>query len=50
MGGSTLQAMASAVENAELVLMCMSQKYKNRPNCRAGLSLVTLYTERTSLA
>ncbi|XP_052260659.1 uncharacterized protein LOC127864812 [Dreissena polymorpha] len=35
MGGSTLQAMASAVENAELVLMCMSQKYKNSPNCRA---------------
>ncbi|KAH3859833.1 uncharacterized protein LOC127871977 [Dreissena polymorpha] len=35
MGGSTVQAMASAVENAELVLMCVSQKYKNSPNCRA---------------
>lgn len=36
MGGSTLQAMAEAVENAEIVLLCMSQKYKNSPNCRAG--------------
>jgi len=36
MGGSTLQAMAEAVENAKVVLLCMSQKYKNSPNCRAG--------------
>ncbi|XP_052765538.1 uncharacterized protein LOC128206875 [Mya arenaria] len=35
MGGSTLQAMAEAVENAEVVLMCMSAKYKHSPNCRA---------------
>ncbi|XP_052271259.1 uncharacterized protein LOC127871976 isoform X2 [Dreissena polymorpha] len=35
MRGSTLEAMASAVENAELVLLCMSQKYKTSPNCRA---------------
>ena len=36
MGGSTLQAMADAVENADVVLMAMSQKYKDSLNCRAG--------------
>jgi len=36
MGGSTIEAMADAVEGAKLVLMCMSQKYKNSPNCRLG--------------
>jgi len=36
MDGSTLQAMAEAVEGAECVLMCFSAKYKNSPNCRAG--------------
>ena len=35
--GSTLQAMADAVENASIVLMAMSQKYKDSPNCRAGM-------------
>jgi len=34
MGGSTLEAMAGAVENADLMLICMSQKYKDSPNCR----------------
>ncbi|XP_078572363.1 uncharacterized protein LOC144859530 [Branchiostoma floridae x Branchiostoma japonicum] len=34
MGGSTLQAMAEAVENSVVVLICMSQKYKESPNCR----------------
>ncbi|XP_077985115.1 uncharacterized protein LOC144439756 [Glandiceps talaboti] len=34
MGGSTLQAMADAVENAAVVLVCVSQKYKDSPNCR----------------
>ena len=37
MGGSTLQAMADAVEKASIVLMAMSQKYKDSPNCRAGM-------------
>ena len=36
MGGSTLAAMADAVEKASVVLVCMSQKYKDSPNCRAG--------------
>ena len=37
MQGSTLQAMASAVEKANIVLVCYSQKYKNSDNCRAGM-------------
>lgn len=36
MGGSTLTAMAEAVENAAIVLVCMSEKYKQSPNCRLG--------------
>ncbi|KAK6182097.1 hypothetical protein SNE40_009859 [Patella caerulea] len=35
MEGSTLDAMAKAVEQAEIVIMCMSRKYKNSENCRA---------------
>ncbi|XP_052267989.1 uncharacterized protein LOC127869450 isoform X1 [Dreissena polymorpha] len=34
MGGSTLDAMAHAIENAAVVLICMSEKYKQSPNCR----------------
>ncbi|XP_012942420.1 uncharacterized protein LOC101845869 [Aplysia californica] len=34
MGGSTLQAMADAVENSAVVLVCMSERYKQSPNCR----------------
>ena len=36
MGGSTLESMATAVENASVVLVCVSQKYKESPNCRSG--------------
>ncbi|XP_053382963.1 uncharacterized protein LOC128549690 [Mercenaria mercenaria] len=35
MGGSTLQAMADGVEGADVFLMCMSNKYKHSPACRA---------------
>ncbi|KAK6183585.1 hypothetical protein SNE40_011038 [Patella caerulea] len=35
MEGSTLQAMAEAIEHADVVLICMSRKYKDSPNCRA---------------
>ena len=35
MGGSTLEAMAKAVENASVVLVCLSQRYKESPNCRS---------------
>uniref|UniRef100_A0A2C9K7J9 TIR domain-containing protein n=1 Tax=Biomphalaria glabrata TaxID=6526 RepID=A0A2C9K7J9_BIOGL len=34
MGGSTLQAMAEAVENASVVLICVSENYKLSNNCR----------------
>ncbi|CAG5115397.1 unnamed protein product [Candidula unifasciata] len=33
--GSTLQAMAEAVEQADVVIICMSEKYKESPNCRS---------------
>ena len=36
MGGSTLEAMAGAVENAKVVLMCLSEQYKLSENCRSG--------------
>lgn len=36
--GSTLEAMALAVEKAAVILVCMSQKYKDSPNCRTGQS------------
>ena len=35
MGGSTLESMAGAVEDACAVLVCVSQKYKDSPNCRS---------------
>lgn len=34
MNGSTLQAMAEAVEQSCLILICMSPKYKESANCR----------------
>ena len=36
MGGSTLDAMADAIENAQCVLMCVSERYKMSNNCRSG--------------
>ena len=33
--GSSLESMARAVEDAECVLVCMTEKYKQSPNCRA---------------
>ena len=35
MGGSTLDTMAKAVENAAVVLVCVSQRYKESRNCRS---------------
>jgi hypothetical protein len=34
MCGSVLEAMAEAVEDASVVLVCLTQKYKESPNCR----------------
>ena len=36
MSGSTLESMASAVENCSVFLMAISQKYLESPNCRSG--------------
>ena len=36
MEGSIMDAMAHAVEEAEVVLICLSRKYKLSPNCRSG--------------
>lgn len=35
-GGSTLEAMALAVERAAVVLICMSQLFKDSASCRTG--------------
>ena len=35
MKGSTLEAMAEAVENASAVLVCVSRRYKESQNCRS---------------
>jgi len=35
MRGSTLEAMAKAVENSSVVLVCVSERYKESPNCRS---------------
>ena len=31
-----MEAMAQAVERASLVIICMTQKYKESPSCRTG--------------
>lgn len=33
--GSSLESMANAIEKSVCVLMCMTEKYKQSPNCRA---------------
>ena len=35
MGGSTLETMAKAVEKSSVVLICVSERYKESPNCRS---------------
>lgn len=30
----TLRSVAGAIEHADMVLICMSQRYKDSPNCR----------------
>ena len=34
MTGSTVDAMAEAVEHACVVIVCMSKRYKESPNCQ----------------
>ena len=40
--GSLVGAMADAVENCDLVLMCVSEKYQESRNCRLGKDKKTL--------
>jgi len=35
-GGSLLEAMATAIESAAVVVICFSEAYKESPNCRTG--------------
>ena len=35
MGGSTLETMAKAVEDSSVVLICVSERYKESPNCHS---------------
>jgi hypothetical protein len=35
--GSALQSMAEAVENSAVVLICMTERYYQSPNCRLGI-------------
>ena len=35
MRGSTLETMAEAIEDSSVVLICLSERYKESPNCRA---------------
>ena len=35
MHGSTLECMAHAIEQASVVIICMSDKYKQSPNCQS---------------
>ena len=39
MEGSLLESMARAIENASVVLVCYSEKYKYSQNCRTGQSV-----------
>ena len=43
MGGSTLEAMANAVEKSAVVLVGVSQRYKDSPNCRSGEQLTSRF-------
>ena len=36
MSGNAIEAIAEAAENAAILLMCYSQKYKISPTCRLG--------------
>lgn len=37
MQGSILETMARAVEKSSLLLLAVSRKYQNSPNCRSGV-------------
>ena len=39
MEGSILETMARAVEKSSVLLLAVSRKYQNSPNCRSGMDL-----------
>ena len=43
MSENLLQAMAEGIEAADLVVMCISETYKDSPNCRTGKLLYPLF-------
>lgn len=49
MEGSILEAMARAVEDARVVLVCYSEKYKDSQNCRTGKHQSALRLKTCSL-
>ena len=40
MEGSILETMARAVEKSSLLLLAVSRKYQNSPNCRSGMHFI----------
>lgn len=42
MEGSILETMARAVEKSSLLLLAVSRKYQNSPNCRSGSSILSV--------
>ena len=46
MTGSTLESMASAVENCTVFLMAVSRKYLESPNCRSGKRVFNVHFEK----
>jgi len=37
--GSSLQSMLDAVDNADVILVCLSRNYKHSPRCRTGQNI-----------
>ena len=35
--------MAAAVENSDVILMCVTEKYKNSTSCRSGMLVNSVY-------
>ena len=48
MRGNTTDAMANGIDNAAVVLVCMSQKYSESENCKKGECLTNRNNERSS--
>ena len=38
--GDMLGAMANAIEESDVILMCMSERYRDSQNCRSGMCTI----------